>query len=121
MENFKKIKLNTIKDPRGSLTVLEDVLPFTIVRSYWIYETASISRGGHRHKKTWQAFVAIKGTVSVFMSDGDVAETCVLSSPDQCLIVEPKDWHSMDFEQGSVLLVFASAIYDENDYVYQEY
>lgn len=118
---FKLITLPTVADIRGNLTVIDNALPFKIRRSFWIYGAGGQRRGGHRHHVTRQALIAIAGTVNVFMDDGLNAEEISLSSPNVCLVVEPKDWHYMDFTQSSILLVFASHGYDKNDYISQPY
>jgi hypothetical protein len=51
------------------------------------------------------------------MNDGIAAETIELTHPDQCLLVEPKDWHAMTFGSGSVLLVMSSHPYDRSEYI----
>lgn len=117
MSNHTIIKLPTYTDNRGSLTVLERALPFKIVRSYWIFNTNEEPRGGHRHRRTRQGLVAVSGEISVYMNDGVTEETIILNHPSQCLIVEPKDWHTMSFKNGSVLLVMSSHAYDRNEYI----
>lgn len=115
------IELPTFSDKRGKLTVIEKVLPFEIKRVYYIYE-AKEKRGGHRHKKNIQALICLNGSCEIFINDGEKKETILLDSPSKCLIVEPKDWHTMDnFSDGSILLVLASEYYDINDYIDEEY
>ena len=121
MSKFKLLKLPTFTDPRGSLTVLENVLPFDVVRTYWIYEADGQTRGGHRHKTTCQALIAFVGNVSIYMNDGAAEETIELSHPSQCLLVEPKDWHTMSFGKDSVLLVMSSHPYDPQEYIDEPY
>ena len=121
MAAFDLITLPTMRDERGHLTVLDKVLPFDICRSFWIYGADGNIRGGHRHHKTRQALVALKGSVTVHMDDGKNKETVILSQPHECLIVEPKDWHTMDFGPDSILMVFASHSYDKNDYIHDPY
>src|SRR6185312_1460694 len=45
MTHFPILNLPTFKDARGSLTVLEAALPFTAVRTYWIYGADGQTRG----------------------------------------------------------------------------
>lgn len=97
--------------------MLDGALPFAVVRTYWIYSADGQTRGGHRHKATRQALIAINGTVSLYMNDGVTVDTVVLSHPGQCLLVEPKDWHTMTFGLGSVLLVMSSHPYDRSEYI----
>ena len=117
MTHFTILNLPTFTDPRGSLTVMQDSLPFDVVRTYWIYGADGQARGGHRHTYTRQALVAMSGTVSIYMNDGVTAETVELDHPSKCLLVEPKDWHTMTFGSGSVLFVMSSHPYDPSEYI----
>lgn len=117
MSHFTMLNLPTFSDPRGSLSVMEGSLPFHVVRTYWIYGADGQTRGGHRHTYTRQALVALSGTVSIYMNDGVTEETVALQHPSQCLLVEPKDWHTMTFGPGSVLLVMSSHPYDRSEYI----
>jgi len=117
MTHFTILNLPTFTDTRGSLTVLENALPFAPVRTYWIYGADGQVRGGHRHTHTRQALVALNGTVSMYMNDGITNETIELNHPGQCLLVEPKDWHTMTFGPGAVLLVMSSHPYDRREYI----
>lgn len=117
MSRFKIINLPTFGDERGTLTVLEKVLPFEPVRSYWIYDADGQTRGGHRHTYTRQALIALNGQVSIYINDSISEETIILKDPGQCLLVEPKDWHTMTFGDNSILLVLSSHHYDRNEYI----
>jgi dTDP-4-dehydrorhamnose 3,5-epimerase-like enzyme len=109
--------LPTFTDTRGSLTVLEKVLPFEIRRAYWIYATDNAQRGGHRHLQTQQALVCLQGQVQLNIVRDKVNEHYQLNAPHQCLLVAPQDWHSMVFSHDAILLVLASHEYDASDYV----
>ena len=114
------LKLKTFSDSRGSLTVIEKVLPFSIKRVYYIYNLNQTKRGFHKHKKTQQALICISGSSSIFIDDKSNTKEFRLDSPDKCLILEPCDFHWMDnFSKNCVLLVLASEEYDENDYIYE--
>ncbi|MBD3795742.1 MAG: FdtA/QdtA family cupin domain-containing protein [Epsilonproteobacteria bacterium] len=115
------IDLPTFRDARGNLTVVEKLLPFEIKRFYYIYDVTD-KRGGHRHKKTIQALICLGGSCEIYLNDGTKEERVILETPNKCLIVEPKDWHTMDkFTQGSTLLVLSSEYYDRDDYIDEEY
>jgi len=117
MSHFTTINLPTFSEARGALTVLENKLPFPVVRMYWIYGADGQTRGGHRHSHTRQALISISGVIDVYMNDGVVTETIILDSPAKCLLVEPKDWHTMKFSKNSVLLVLSSHSYDRSEYI----
>lgn len=115
--HFTMLQLPTFTDHRGALTVLENALPFEVVRTYWIYGADGQTRGGHRHQYTRQALIAISGQISIFINDGIGKELINLTNPDQCLLVEPKDWHTMTFGPGSILMVLSSHPYDRSEYI----
>ena len=111
------INLPTFSDSKGVLTVIEEKLPFRVFRTFWIYGSDGQTRGGHRHIHNRLALVALSGEVHLYVNDGVASETVSLTAPDQCLLLEPKDWHSMTFGTGAVLLVMASHPYDRSDYI----
>jgi hypothetical protein len=117
MSLFTQLMLPTFNEPRGSLTVLDGALPFQVVRTYWIYGADGQTRGGHRHVRTRQALVSVSGIVTIYMNDGVTTDNVVLDNPGQCLLVEPKDWHTMTFGPNSVLLVMSSHPYDRSEYI----
>ena len=122
MENHSKIiNIPTYEDERGLLTVMEDILPFKIERIYWIYGAEKKTRGGHRHKITQQALIAISGTVDLKVNNGKQEISYILDDPAKCIIIEPEDWHTMYFKNNAVLMVFASQKYDKSDYIYSSY
>jgi len=115
------VDLPTFSDERGSLTVVERILPFEIRRVYYIYH-ATGKRGGHRHKRTIQALISVAGRCEVFVDNGQKQETFVLDVPNRALILEPQDWHTMEnFSRDCVLLVLASEYYDRSDYIDEGY
>ena len=120
-EFFTVIDLPTFQDSRGCLTVLEDFLPFTVRRIFWITDADNQTRGGHRHKKNRQALVSIMGSVQVYLNNGLQEKNINLKSPSQCLLVEPEDWHTMSFGVGAILMVLSSQTYDVSDYIDEPY
>ena len=117
-----EIDLPTHCDSRGKLTVIDKILPFPIARVYYIYDCGGTARGGHRHKKTRQALVCVKGSCTVDWTNGAESGSARLASPGRLLIVEPEDWHLMrDFSEDAILLVLASESYDPDDYLFERY
>ncbi len=116
------IDLKTFTDKRGNLTVIEKTIPFDIRRIFYIYGVDSSVRGGHRHKKTIQAAICIQGSCHINNNDGNASSEFVLDKPNKCLILEPKDWHTMDnFTPNAILMVLASEYFDQNDYIFEPY
>jgi dTDP-4-dehydrorhamnose 3,5-epimerase-like enzyme len=120
----KIIKLNTIFDTRGSLTVIEKILPFDIKRVFYIYGADNSTRGMHRHHITTQAAIVLNGSCSIFNQKPGATENeeFILNNPDKCLIIYPEDYHWMkNFSNDCVLLVLASDYYNPNDYIFESY
>lgn len=116
------IDLKTFVDKRGNLTVIEKVIDFDIKRIFYIYGVDDSVRGGHRHKKTVQAAICLKGSCEIHNDNGKVQELFLLDKPNKCLIIEPEDWHTMDhFTSDAILMVLASEYFDENDYIFEPY
>mgnify|MGYP001576134653 FL=1 len=120
----KILKLNSIVENRGSITVIEKILPFSIKRVYYIYNLDDSIRGHHRHKKTIQAAVCVSGSCTVSCQSDKDEEILdyILSSRSDCLLINPEDYHTMyNFSKDAVLMVLASEDYDPNDYIYEQY
>ena len=116
------INLQTYTDKRGNLTVIEKVIPFDIKRIFYIYGVDASIRGGHRHKKTIQAAICLKGSCKINCDDGIEKNIFHLNHPSKCLILEPEDWHTMDqFSPDAILMVLASEYFDAKDYIYKPY
>ena len=116
------IDLKTFTDKRGNLTVIENVLPFDIKRIFYIYGVDDSRRGGHRHHKTVQAAICIKGRCRIYNNNGEKTEIFSLTNPSQCLILKCEDWHEMyDFSRNAILMVLASENFSEEDYIFEKY
>jgi len=116
------INLKKFTDKRGNLVVIEKVIPFDVKRIFYIYGVDESRRGGHRHHKTIQAAICIKGACTIYNNDRKEESVYVLDQPDKCLILEPLDWHVMyDFTPDAILMVLASEYFDEKDYIFEPY
>jgi dTDP-4-dehydrorhamnose 3,5-epimerase-like enzyme len=116
------IDLKTFTDKRGNLTVVEKILPFEIKRVFYIYGVDDSKRGGHRHHKTIQAAICIKGSCKIYNNNSKKEDVFELNSPNKCLILQPEDWHTMyDFSEDAILMVFASEFFEASDYIFEPY
>lgn len=108
-------------DRKGNLTVVRNGIdvPFDVKRVYYLYDVpGGESRGGHAHKALRQLIVAVSGSFSVTLDDGNNKKTFVLNRPYQGLLVVPGIWRTLDdFSSGSVCLVLASEKYNASDYI----
>ncbi len=111
----------------GNITVVENgkTVPFDIKRTYYLYDVpGGESRGGHAHIELSQLIIAVSGSFTVTLDDGNVKRTFLLNRPYQGLYVVPGIWRTLDdFSSGSVCLVLASEKYSEEDYIrdYNDY
>ena len=116
------IELPKITDPRGNLTVAEQLkdVPFEIKRAYWVYDVpGGESRGGHAHKRLKQLVVALSGSFHVTLDDGSRRQTFLMNHPWQALLIDTGTWRTLDdFSSGAVCLVLASEPFEEDDYIY---
>ena len=118
------IDLPKIVDPRGNLTVAEQLMnvPFDIARVYWTYDVPSGERrGGHAHRTNEEVIIAVSGSFDVMVDDGHGnTETYHLNHPYQGLYVGTGVWRTLeDFSSGAVCLVLASELFDEDEYLYE--
>ena len=60
----KIINIPTYINNKGSLSVIESLLGFSIKRVYYIYNIRSV-RGQHKHFKTTQFFICLNGKVEL--------------------------------------------------------
>jgi len=108
-------------DPRGMLSVIEGErdIPFAIARVYFLAGTpGDLVRGSHAHRALEQYAMCVSGSCIFDIDDGRRRESIVLSGPDVGLYMGPLLWHEMRaFSLDCVLLVLASAHYDEADYI----
>lgn len=118
--NFDILKLPVIAEPRGNLAVIEkDIIPFEIKRVYYLFDVpAGAERGGHAHKNLKQFLIAISGSFDVLLHDGKQQTRVTLNRPYEGLLINPGMWREIDnFSSGSVCLVIASEVYNEDDYI----
>ncbi len=118
--NIKIIDIPKIENALGNIAVIEnDVIPFDIKRTYFLYDIpSSAKRGGHSHKKLQQVLIAISGSFDVVLKDGKYEKKVSLNKPDKGLLIETAIWRELEnFSSGAVCLVLASEIFDETDYI----
>ncbi len=109
------------KDKRGSLIALENLktVPFEIKRVYYIYDTKpDVDRGGHAHTNLEQILIMMDGACEVLLDNGKEKKSIILNRPDVGLYIGKNMWREMkNFSYGAKLLVLASDLYDEKEYI----
>lgn len=127
MEDCKIIQLPKITDPRGNLSIIEQIkqIPFEIKRVHWVYDVpGGFDRGGHAYFETEEFIVALSGSFDVVVDDGVEKKTFQLNRPYFGLYVPKGMWRTMtNFSTNSLALVLSSTEYSDKDYIsdYEEY
>ncbi len=115
------IELPKFKDAAGNLTpVYSNVhVPFDIKRVFYSYDIpGGEARGAHAHKSCHQLLVAASGSYEVVLDDGINKRTILLNRPFYGLHIPPGIWAAeQGFSSGSICLVLASHVYEEDDYI----
>ena len=124
--NVEIIDIPKIENPFGSIAIIEkDVIPFEIKRVYYLYDVpSSAQRGGHAHENLNQILIALSGSFDVVLKDGSETQIITLNKPNKGLLIKTNIWRELEnFSSGSVCLVLASEVFDENDYIrdYQDF
>ena len=113
-------------DARGRINFLEagrqpgkGALPFQPQRLFWLHHLAPGQwRGRHGHRESELVLVALHGGCRVHLDDGRTTEQVVLDDPARGLFVGTWVWHELtDFAPQAVVLVIASTLYDEAEYL----
>ena len=108
-------------DDRGQLFSIEanKSISFNIKRVYYMFNMKSgVPRGFHAHKELQQVAICIKGSCKILIDDGTNKEEIVIDKPNTGIIIDKLIWHEMhDFSEDCILMVIASDVYDESDYL----
>lgn len=117
----KKCSFQQHGDDRGQLVALEEgkEIPFEVKRVYYMYNTGQdVRRGFHAHKCLEQILICIHGSCKIHLDNGKETAEVGLDTPFEGLYVSNDIWREMyDFSSDAVLMVLASALYDESDYI----
>lgn len=120
------LDLTLVEDLRGTLTAIEHGrLPFLPQRSFIISRVPSEElRGQHAHRTLHQILICLAGAVNVMVDDGHRLDEVRLDNPGVGLHIPPMIWGvQYRYTADAVLLVLASAPYDDADYIrdYEEF
>ena len=127
MNDSRIIQLPKITDPRGNLSIIEQIkqIPFEIKRVFYIYESdEKVVRGQHANIESEFVLINVAGQSKVRITDGREEFIVELNKPMMGVYIPKMVWKDMyDFSKDSVLLVLASTHYDDTEYIrdYDEY
>ena len=114
------LDIPTITDTRGNLAVIEkDILPYQVKRVYYLFDVPSNSfRGGHAHKEQLEFLIALSGSFTVTLDNGNSKKSFLLNKPNKGLLLPTGIWRELeDFSSGAICLVLSSGEFLEEDYI----
>lgn len=122
MDHYYLIEWNPIgSHDVGYLVSIESYknIPFDIERVYYTYNVPKgIKRGLHAHKSLEQILVCVSGEVKVKCTNGVKEDIFILNKQNVGLFIGKNVWREMfDYKENTVLIVLASKLYDEDDYI----
>lgn len=121
MNTPKLIDLPKIPDRRGNLSFIEgdNHIPFTIARSYWVYDVpGGETRGGHAYRENEEFVVALSGSFDVVLHDGEKEYRFHLNRSYYGVYIPKMMWRSLEnFSTNSLALVLSSTPYNVKDYI----
>ncbi len=118
-EDVRLVEFAPNVDGRGRLTEFDfSAVPFPVRRAFAVSDVpAGTTRGGHRHQGVAQLLACVTGSVSVELRRGDVRRELTLTPEGGALYIGEGIWASQRYlEEGSVLVVLASAPFDPATY-----
>lgn len=117
----RTIPLGKIRDKRGNLSVIEDnkLLPFEIVRTYWVYDVpGGESRGGHAYYSSEEFIIALSGSFDLYIHNGKEEQIIHLDRCNKGVYIPAGVWRRMqNFATNSIALVISSTPYSPRDYI----
>lgn len=121
MKQPRIIELPRFLDARGNLSFAEqnNHIPFSIQRTYWIYDVPGGEvRGGHAFRQNEEFIIALSGSFDVIVDDGHNKKTYTLNRSYYGLYVPAGLWREMvNFSTNSLALEFGSTHYCKDDYI----
>ena len=123
VKNTRLVRSFEIRDGiDGTIFVAEENnhISFPIKRVYHIsgLHNPGAIRGKHAHKTLEQVLFCINGSCQITLDDGSFQQRLKLDKPQKGIYLGINLWHTMEnFKDNCVLLVLASQIYNENDYI----
>lgn len=124
---YRLIDIPKIEDSRGNLSFIEpdSHIPFSIARSYWIYDVPGGQvRSGHAYRRLEEFIVAISGSFDVVVDDGKKKQVFSLNRSYYGLYIPSRTWRTLEnFSTNALAMILASRPYEEDDYIrdYSEY
>jgi mannose-6-phosphate isomerase-like protein (cupin superfamily) len=115
--------VQVVSDENGSIMIAEN-LPFDMKRTFVIYMLLGRQRGGHANYECEQLFTVISGDVVLRVETAEGKEEYHMRQNGRGIYVPAMAWRTlMAKTRFACVLVHASMVYDESDYIrdYEEF
>lgn len=115
----KIIRIKTLSDNRGSLSVVQKNKKFKFARAYYIYNIKKkVIRGKHYHKNNRQLLICLKGKLELKIINviNKKESKFILNDPQKGIFIENFEYHSIKCYKNSIILILAEKIYIKKDY-----
>ncbi len=121
VEGARLVPVISRAEERGLLTAagVDAELPFLVKRYFAVSRVpAGGVRGEHAHRELEEFLVCLQGHFRVALHDGRARDEVLMNSPEVGLYLPPRIWiTTYDYSPDAVLLVLASDVYSEDDYI----
>ena len=121
IDDCRIIQLPKFLDERGNLSFVENnnQIPFSIKRTYWLYDVpGGVRRGGHAEKINEELVIAMSGAFDITVDDGIKTKTFTLNRSYYGLYIPKGLWREIkNFSTNSLALELGSIPYNINDYI----
>jgi len=117
------IDMQVVNDENGSIMIAEN-LPFEVKRTFVIYMKVGRQRGGHANYECEQLFTVISGEVVLRVETAEGKEEYHMRQNGRGVYVPALAWRTlMAKTRFACVLVHASTVFDESDYIrdYEEF
>lgn len=114
------IDIPTFTDERGSISVMDNELPFEVIRVFWLHHIHDgKDRGAHALLDSSEIMIAIHGSFVVELDDTKTKVRIVLDDPGKGLMIRPGIWfRTHSYNNDGVSLILASEAYARGKYIY---
>lgn len=120
-QNCHWLSIPGVADARGQVNFLafDEKVGFMPRRLFWLHKIAPGQwRGRHGHRESHLVTLVMNGSCLVHLDDGRTKQTVTLDDPGRALHIGPYVWHELtDFAPQTAILVIASTLYDEAEYL----
>ena len=105
---------HSFSDSRGSLSVWDDVVPFSMTRVNFVYDVPEKAvRGKHAHALIHELCVCPVGGLTVTVEDASGKKDMTISGPNEAAHICPGTWITLhNFQPGTVMLIMCSGVFD---------